>query len=690
MRQALIASIVVSAVAFTANCLPSATSISSSCDDVQFIFARGTGQELNEKEFLAFQGEITSLINELMPDLKRSFYELGSASQNGFRYPATDIGFISAISTTISGGSAFKFGKSVDQGINELKTYISNTSSSCPNTKFVLGGYSQGAMVITKSLASLDSEQIIYAANFGDPKLYLPEGEGIIPDACLGKNLSSYRMYVPNCRTKKGYLGPQQPYTPSAWQDKVGLWCNDKDFVCGAGLKLSEPFGTHVKYVPDGHFHSAAITIMDKMIDVLANQLIVSVSQARKTLTNTANRDVVFLLDTTSSMQSILWKKLREITRLSQAITSAGGRVALWTFGDLDEIKPQQIADFTNDFSIFQQSLTQSLPSSSGYDAPESVYSAMFTVMNTQAWRPEAVKSLVVITDNKPVSPDRDGISAKDVIRKSLEIDPVSIYTLNEDPYYDSYYIDLVDETGGEIYEDLPDDLSALGLLTRPDLNFPVSEYFGQPDDVIFYTASSSAENITQYEWDLDLDGIYETTTVKPEISVSYAAPISGFIKLRATDANGISTVASARVLISNSSPISPSLEITDINTYEQTTTINYCLSNNTIGAIISLNDIPLGISYSENLTISDIAYDTELILIPFSAEGEQGEPVTIAITGHVSDSNLSQAIATNEDPSPDNSAGLTLSDEIRKAIALVKSFREGTFIVRVPNSGQK
>ena len=85
-------------------------------------------------------------------------------------------------------------------------------SASCPGTKYVVGGYSQGAMVVSKALGSLNADRIIYAATFGDPKIYLPEGKGILPAACRGENLSDYRMYVPDCQAYKGLLGAYVPY----------------------------------------------------------------------------------------------------------------------------------------------------------------------------------------------------------------------------------------------------------------------------------------------------------------------------------------------------------------------------------------------------------------------------------------------------------------------------------------------
>ena len=75
MRKALTALLVVSAVAFTAAYLPSATLISAkSCEDLKFIFARGSGQGLGAEEYSAFKSEIEAELKRTGSNLKYSFY----------------------------------------------------------------------------------------------------------------------------------------------------------------------------------------------------------------------------------------------------------------------------------------------------------------------------------------------------------------------------------------------------------------------------------------------------------------------------------------------------------------------------------------------------------------------------------------------------------------------------------------
>lgn len=237
MRIALTAFIVASAAAFTVAILPLAAPVSAtSCDDIKVIFARGSGQELDESEYRSFKSALEAELKNT--NLSYGFYELGTTAQAGHQYPAVALNFLNTISAVVSAGTAFEYGNSVSEGSAELVAYIENVSAACPTTKFILAGYSQGAQVISMSTSKIDSDKIIYAATFGDPKLYLPEGQGINPPACSGQNLSPYRAYAPNCKTYQGSLGAKNPYQESGWDGKIGLYCNDKDLICGAGLNL--------------------------------------------------------------------------------------------------------------------------------------------------------------------------------------------------------------------------------------------------------------------------------------------------------------------------------------------------------------------------------------------------------------------------------------------------------------------
>ena len=99
------------------------------------------------------------------------------AKRRGYSYRVTDLDYpavsvkipINALGAKIGGGKAFTFGRSVSSGVSKLKSYYKSTAKSCSSTKWVLGGYSQGALVISQAVESFDSSKVIYVGLFGDP-----------------------------------------------------------------------------------------------------------------------------------------------------------------------------------------------------------------------------------------------------------------------------------------------------------------------------------------------------------------------------------------------------------------------------------------------------------------------------------------------------------------------------------------
>lgn len=225
-----------------ASSLKNASSKNLDCDDYKFVFVRGSGQSLEDSDYRSFKEKTEAKIKDL--NIKYSFEDLD--------YPAVSVSnFNTLLGTYISAGDSYEFGKSVEKGIKNLKNLLSSERKACKDKKFILAGYSQGAMVITKTLPTINSSQIFYAATFGDPKLYLPEGK----NACKNKNLSEYRVHVPDCDVEEGILDGQKPYQPFGFSKKVGAWCNQNDIMCGSDLNIINPIGAHLAYknTPEGH-----------------------------------------------------------------------------------------------------------------------------------------------------------------------------------------------------------------------------------------------------------------------------------------------------------------------------------------------------------------------------------------------------------------------------------------------------
>ena len=396
------------------------------CPDVRIIFARGSGSPMEG------DGNYDNFVNTIETKLETTPLSYDFINLD---YPAVGVNDIGTMLGAYFGaGEAYEFGDSVNDGVGKIINKVSN--SRCENTKYVLGGYSQGAMVVSKSLSSLNADKIIYAATFGDPKIYLPEGEGMMPAACRNQNLSNYRVYVPDCYAYEGLLGSYRPYQPEIFADKLGTWCNKMDIFCSSHFSVSN----HLAYVSDNLYEDASRIIFDKITKTfgLENKI-------------TSPHDTVILIDSTGSMSSMIDKYKSEALRLAADTLNSGGRVALYDYRDLsDPYYPVKHCDFDScTLELFEQELN-SIRTDGGGDSKESLLSAGIQVMNELEWKRGATKSLVVLTDAGFLNPDRDGISYDDVVRLSKEIDPVNFYIITETEQMDGYMA-LAEATDGRV-----------------------------------------------------------------------------------------------------------------------------------------------------------------------------------------------------------------------------------------------
>lgn len=637
MRKSFFAKIAASAVAFTVVCLPPATNSSAtSCDDIKFIFARGSGQKLEDEDYLAFKTAITNELSNRKPNLKWDFYELGSSSEYGAKYPAIALSFFTVLGAKVSAGNAFAFSESVRQGIIELKNYTEQVSASCPETRFVMAGYSQGAMLITKSLSELNSDKFIYAATFGDPKLYLPEGKGVMPEACRGRNFSTYRIFAPNCYTYQGALSAKIPYLENGWQTKVGLWCKDQDLVCGAGFSFGTPKTTgsplenliqsalhaHTRYPDDNIYNLAAKTIVDKI------HLIYPTTFGAKQITGD-KQDTVIIINYSAMYKFIdYYRKVASV--IAEETINSGGRVALWTYDDTNEGK--KILGFTTDFKEFSAHLWQTGGSAGGSkERPDAFLSAVQNLVETTRWNKSAPKAIVILTQSPLRNPDQNGVSGDSLIESSSQEGPINIYAISEFEEYIETYAKLARETGGDAFWGL--DVSNVIIpdtwYVRPEYNLPLREYQSKPNEILTFEAESPDDAI-KYEWDLDFDGTFETETTEPMASMSYPNDVSGYVTLKTTHQDDSSSYTAFKVVISSSMSLkTPSLENLKVTQNGSSVTISCDFGEDTIGMLVAIDDAPLGITAENNLEITNVVKNTTLTITPVSENGTFSAPIS-------------------------------------------------------------
>ncbi|MDO4742362.1 MAG: cutinase family protein [Candidatus Saccharibacteria bacterium] len=415
--------LIVAAIAICTVGIPHFSVKANRCLDLRIVFARGSGEEYNTNEsFNAFKNALA----EKLPatGLEYEFIDLD--------YPAIGIDNLTvALGAYFGAGNSFRFGESVDSGVQNLVSLINNDG--CPKTKYVIGGYSQGALVVTEALSKLNADKITYVATFGDPKLFLPEGAGLMPSACRGMNLSNYRIYVPDCRAFIGLLGASIPYEPEAYAGKIGTWCNKNDIFCSSGVSIND----HTSYVSGKIYDDASKYIFNSIIqDFNLDLNVISL------------HDTAFLIDTSGSMAGLIEQYKSQAIRLAENTLASGGRIALFDYRDLaDPYFPTEYCNFENcTIEKFKEAL-DNIRVDGGGDLPESLLSASFNVLRQLNWKFGSTKSLVVFTDSDFLSPDRDGVSMNDVVRLSKLIDPVNFYIVSPDTF--SLNESLAELTGG-------------------------------------------------------------------------------------------------------------------------------------------------------------------------------------------------------------------------------------------------
>lgn len=623
-----------------------ASAQADSCTDVTFIFARGSGESLGGPSYRAWETENRAAMARLNLQISYNFYELGSAPQYGAQYPAAAVsGSIEAIGNMlgafVSGGAAFNFGKSVEEGSTELINYIQKVSFACPETKFVLGGYSQGAMLISRVLGQINPDHIIYVATFGDPKLYLPEGEGNHPVACLGKNLSNYRAYVSDCHAYEGVLGSYRPYQPTGYYNKLGTYCNAQDMMCSSGMSITD----HTSYTSRGLYQIAAQTIARRIRNHFQPPSGTSSDGADDTESNLSTHDLLLVFDLTYEMHRNIDSYIAEAKSLIQRTRSLGGRVAIYTMWQrtYNWTGERIIIDEACNFSCTPEAIDQYVNGLSGKLAPAAttsyrpVYMTLKQAMQKLEWQVGATKTAVVFASFRPKGIDYDGTTLKDAINLSLAIDPVNIFAVTHNPDALPGMEALAQSTGGKAYllssaDGMVDDITG-----RPLAQLALETYAGVVGDEFTFDASvDNTKDSTglRYDWDLDADGVFELQNTSAVVRKIYSAPVSGYLQVRVTDEFGHASTMSAKLDV-KATP-EKAATITQLRaTHAATQDFQITFETDAARVLVMLDEAPLGLldpSVRQSFTLTDIMQSTTLTLVPYSTSGVRGEAAQLIL----------------------------------------------------------
>lgn len=181
------------------------------CPDTEVVFARGTGEDPG-----------VGPTGQAFVDSLRG--RLGGTSMDVYpvNYPASD-----------------QWSTGLD-GIRDAGSHVVSEASACPNTKMVLGGYSQGAAVMGFVTSPAVPDSI--PADIDPATLPKP----LSPD--LANHVAAVVLFgTPNVRAMN-FLGQPQIVIGPLYQDKTIKVCAPEDPVCSDGMN----FAAHDGYADDG------------------------------------------------------------------------------------------------------------------------------------------------------------------------------------------------------------------------------------------------------------------------------------------------------------------------------------------------------------------------------------------------------------------------------------------------------
>ena len=539
-----------------------------SCRNITIVFARGSSQRVDEStEANAFLNGLFDRIADtqsLSPTLEVERYYLDQTSKHGWdEYSAVEADIRTLVSPDVTalGRETYRayYNNSVEGGVNLLEMFLENRVAICPSELFVLAGYSQGAHVVGEALLSLSQKvknQIVHVSLFGDPKLYLPEGRGLIPAGCRGEE-SPWRRGNVGCTTDNGIMGARNPYIPTDMEDRVGSWCDRNDHICNNN-PFDSAWSAHDHYAdPGGEIEEAVREATSKLSEFLKDYEFDSSIDFYRFKEEAIGEDVVILLDSSGSMSDEISQVKQLAHDIAVDIIATGGRIALTEYRDRnDAFVARILLPLTSELGAFERALNP-VRAFGGDDSPEALLAALMRSFNELQWRTGSVKTAIVITDAGYHDPDlAEGWTYRDVIDRSREIDPINIFPIVPQGI-GSHYEDIASGTAGDvilieegfattIWDSLPT------ITTRPIVFFERDFYGSNVGETIRFevNAADLNDDIVSYWWDLDANGTAEITTTDPFTNWTYSQPYSGLAEVRAVNREGAmgSAVASVKV----------------------------------------------------------------------------------------------------------------------------------------------
>ena len=280
--------------------------------------------------------------------------------------------------------------------------------------------------------------------------------------------------------------------------------------------------------------------------------------------------DVVFVIDTTGSMNSSISAVKNNIRNIVESISSKtkSARFALVTYqdhpccgGSSDDYPSKIETDFTSNVEVLNKAVNF-IQLGNGGDWKESVYSGIKTGLNLQ-WRAGVKKIMIVIGDAPAKDPEPvTELTEQSIVDAAYAVDPAQIYIIDTSGHnMMASVMSLAERTGGAYLQvddsnKLADQINAsVENATNKPNAWINRQYVAKIGDTLELDGAGSYSangKIVKYEWDVDQDGVYDVTTDKPFVNYTFTKEFSGLLTLRVTDSSGLTNVATTTLTVSD------------------------------------------------------------------------------------------------------------------------------------------
>lgn len=209
------------------------------CTPYLVVTARGTKEPKQKKQLLS---PVVRAITKAFPDLVQ-YADLD--------YPAD---------TDVNEGGTY--------GVRLLTDTLNVQSDTCPDQRFVLLGYSQGALIIGDTLAAPDTRLV--GATVG--RLSQESADRIVAIVLYGNpRFSGAEPYASGSFDEDlGGILPRQPDSLDEFADRIADFCVKDDFICQSSMDLNEE--GHVAYYKNGMQREGAEFVIDLIQERVSSQ----------------------------------------------------------------------------------------------------------------------------------------------------------------------------------------------------------------------------------------------------------------------------------------------------------------------------------------------------------------------------------------------------------------------------------